>query len=798
MTKADRKFAHSKPMALLVVLTLLMAWMAPAQAQEEPPGQDVLTVSIVKTADQLKEGSNALVFRLQADPAPTDALLVRLESEQTGSFLLPALLGEFNLTIPAGQSSLVFGLVTINDAIVEANGSITLTVKTFGSGYQVGDDNSATVEVVDDDQPVTLEFLSSEEIQVAEYVGSVDVSVVATVGGGNRPGTYSAEGNTYGGQPFIAWTLADTATSPDDFTSLSEVLLSLPGDYVRQESGDYVAVHTFTVTIVDDDSEEDAEHFRLALGPSAGTGTLTIPSGPLRIAILANDGDDDPGSVSLSRTQPYVDWRVQATLNDPNGVLDGTTWAWSRAESGGGPFTAIEGATSRQYTPTEDDLGWFLRATASYSDAHGPSKSATSTVANAVDSNPCVSDAPSNATTPLALWPGRSVTSHFCDLEDVDWISLWLTAGQAYRIEISPPHDEYTPRIAGVFDSDSRLITGTHSYTGNPYATRRPPGAITFRATTSGAYYLEVKPSRCCIPPKLSPPERYDVTLTEADGPADDVPNVEEVTLEFNRFGFKVANLERSIETEGDRDTYLLHAEAGQRYVIKIRSHRGPHGLGGIYECIHRIASVFTPDEPLGYSECAHRPGWNVTKFLIPDADESFLITVGSGEGTGGYTLSIKDETSPPPTVYDTPLPESDLAADTSTTAEVYINDSWINGTSVLGQIDLAYDKDWYRVELEAGQRYQIDIINEPNSADYGIPVTLHDPHMRLHDADGQRIEGTYDDDSGPSLSAQLNYTPTRTGTYYIEVAASGRQIGTYGVSVIDSSDTETIHRPLA
>lgn len=68
---------------------------------------------------------------------------------------------------------------------------------------------------------------------------------------------------------------------------------------------------------------------------------------------------------------------------------------------------------------------------------------------------------------------------------------------------------------------------------------------------------------------------------------------------------------------------------------------------------------------------------------------------------------------------------------------------------------------------------------------------------MRLHDADGRRIEGTYDDDGGFTFSALLIYTPTHTGTYYIEVGGNGQQIGTYAVSVMDTNDRNTLHRPL-
>lgn len=533
---------------------MLMILAAPAQAQAQE--QDLPTITVVKIADRIVEGTSNLAFRLVIDPAPSELLLVHLETEQTGDWVTGTLDGEFNLNIPANWSTLDFGIPPIDDFIVEADGSLTLTVNS-GADYQVGDASSVTVDVFDNDEPVTLSFADGEEVEVAEDAGSVDISVVVTVDGGNRPGTYELGGTTYEGQPFTASSVQGTAVSVEDYVTISEAPRLSLRSFSQNESRDYIAVHKITVAIVDDEDVEDTEQFELKLEGAAGVGDITLPSEPIRIVI--SDDDEPPP-------------------------------------------------------------------------------------------DPCESDTPNDAATPLSVASGGAVTGTFCDQEDVDWISLWLTADQAYRIEISHPHDQYTPRIAGVFDADSQLITGTHSYTGNPYATPRPPGTITFRATVSGVYYLEVNPSRCCIPPRLSPPEEYNVTLTQANTPADDVPDVEEMTLEFNNYGVNVAELDRSIETEGDRDTFLLHTKAGHDYYIKMWSHPGPHGFGGIFECIHSITPVSRPNQQRrGSSDCAHWPGWVVWKFLSPDADESFLITVGSDNGTGGYSLIIRDQTSQHP-----------------------------------------------------------------------------------------------------------------------------------------------------
>ena len=100
---------------------------------------------------------------------------------------------------------------------------------------------------------------------------------------------------------------------------------------------------------------------------------------------------DEPGTVRLSTLQPKVGFLISATVTDPDGQDDASlpiegienvlttdaTWQWSRSMSEEGPWTDIAasstaGITSNTaaYTPSTDDVGYYLRATASYFDGH--------------------------------------------------------------------------------------------------------------------------------------------------------------------------------------------------------------------------------------------------------------------------------------------------------------------------------------------------------------------------------------------------------------------------------------------
>ena len=84
---------------------------------------------------------------------------------------------------------------------------------------------------------------------------------------------------------------------------------------------------------------------------------------------------DEPGRVQLG-AHPEVGTPLEATLSDQDGSVASVTWQWAKANTKGGTYTDIPGATSVSYTPVAGDAGAWLRATASYTDGHGMGKSA--------------------------------------------------------------------------------------------------------------------------------------------------------------------------------------------------------------------------------------------------------------------------------------------------------------------------------------------------------------------------------------------------------------------------------------
>lgn len=104
---------------------------------------------------------------------------------------------------------------------------------------------------------------------------------------------------------------------------------------------------------------------------------------------------EEPGEIALSSAQPVVGVRIVATPTDPDHVVvDEDTaigWTVERGEDPGtGPWTEVHTAEendySLEYTPAADDVGNYLRFTASYLDYHatGDRKTAQVVTANTV------------------------------------------------------------------------------------------------------------------------------------------------------------------------------------------------------------------------------------------------------------------------------------------------------------------------------------------------------------------------------------------------------------------------------
>jgi hypothetical protein len=143
--------------------------------------------------------------------------------------------------------------------------------------------------------------------------------------------------------------------------------------------------------------------------------------------------------------------------------------------------------------------------------------------------------------------------------------------------------------------------------------------------------------------------------------------------------------------------------------------------------------------------------------FASPTGGTHFIgISSASDADTGRYQVRVVD-TDVPGGIY----------------TDEYLDAS--AGDDRASRIEMPGDIDSFRVSLEAGVRYVIDV---RGAGDY----PLADPFVALLNEEGTRIAS--DDDSGEGLDARLRFRPETSGDFIIQVSGLGGTVGGYQVVI--------------
>ncbi len=248
--------------------------------------------------------------------------------------------------------------------------------------YSLGGDDAASFGIVSTTGQIrtaaALDFEDKHEYNVTvtvtdgDLTDTIDVTINVTdvneppaFGEGAEASRTVAE-NTAAGQDIGA---AVSATDPDSGDTLtyslggtdgaSFAIVSTSGQLRTAAALDFETKNQYDVTVTVTDG-------------SGLTDTIAVTINVTNV--------NEPGVVTISPAQPKVDVALTAALTDPDGGVTGATWQWARS-SDGSTWTDIAGATNAGYTPTGADYAHQLQATASYTDAEGPSKSAAAATA---------------------------------------------------------------------------------------------------------------------------------------------------------------------------------------------------------------------------------------------------------------------------------------------------------------------------------------------------------------------------------------------------------------------------------
>lgn len=232
-----------------------------------------LTLSVAPAVFSESAGNGAATGTLTRSGPTTAALVVNLNSNDTGEATVPA-----TATFAAGSATATFTVNAVNDAAVDGTQVVTLTAT--AGGFANG---TATIQVLDDDGGGVL-------ITPATTLAT---PILTTEAGGTATFTIRLT---------LAPAAGTTVTIPLSSNDLTEGTVS-PAN-VQFNSANFATPQTVTVTGVNDLVDDDDVNFLIVTGPAAS-------ADPTYNNLNANDvfvrnTDDDTAAIFLSRRSGLI------------------------------------------------------------------------------------------------------------------------------------------------------------------------------------------------------------------------------------------------------------------------------------------------------------------------------------------------------------------------------------------------------------------------------------------------------------------------------------------------------------
>ena len=216
---------------------------------------------------------------------------------------------------------------------------------------------------------------------------------------------------------------------------------------------DYEADSSYTVIVQVTDSKDDN-------GVAEDTPTIDATHA---VTITVTDQDDD-GSITLSSDPPSAGTTVTATLEDQDGVKAGVavTWLWEISIDQTN-WNTITDATTDSYTPGTDDIGDYLRVTATYEDELGAGKTAqteSAAILTTPPTNRCIfSDPTATRTVPENTPAGQPIGEPVAaaHLDNVGTLTYSLGGNDAASFDIDTSSGQL--KTGDALDYESGLTT---------------------------------------------------------------------------------------------------------------------------------------------------------------------------------------------------------------------------------------------------------------------------------------------------------------------------------------------------
>lgn len=343
-------------------------------------------------------------------------------------------------------------------------------------------------------------------------------------------------------------------------------------------------------------------------------------------------------------------------------------------------------------------------------------------------------DIPADATTDASLSAdGDYREGNLSPGGDHDWYRLNLSEGQGVRVALNS--------LDGAEALGDPMLV-IHDANGAEVARDDDGGDglnswLEFQATGAGAYFVEARGF------SDDATGRYAITVT-----AGEIGNSAEGAEPMQANSDPRVGL---IGANGDADWFAIDMVEGRPYRFNLTSSDPAPLADPVLTLFDSEGHQVALDDDGGTGAASY------LTFASPTGGTYYAAVSAFGDGgTGHYTLSTSDTDVPGSTGTDESLDAT--------------NDSR------LSRIDMEGDIDSYRVQLEAGVRYVIEV---NGAGDH----PLVDPFLTIANSAGERV--TSDDDSGRGSDARLVFTPDNGDVYYLQASGLGASTGWYTVSIV-------------
>ena len=282
------------------------------------------------------------------------------------------------------------------------------------------------------------------------------------------------------------------------------------------------------------------------------------------------------------------------------------------------------------------------------------------------------------------------------------------------------------------------------------------------------------------------------IQITDGQEIDDDIPLVDDFAQDSSTLGSIDAGetVNGSIENPGDRDWFSLDLTAGEILQLQLTGRSSTSKICPCFSCNQKynntnLNSSKTIDEGnnLFLGSFLRDPFlrlYNSDGELLYSDDDSGIdlnsLIQFKAEYTGRYFASASSFSDNDRGDYSLSLSLDDYSSDVSTTGLLNY------GEEILGNLEVAGDKDWFAFYTDEGDDFQIDLIGN----------SLEDSYLNLYNQDGELVSSN-DDASQNDFNSRINFTSTYTGNFFVSVEGfKNRYAGSYSLSVDLLSLNET------